>query len=171
MNAGTVARYLLGYLIGISVFALAAPFGIYRLAAFHPIPLPVGDAARLAVALILGCVGIIFGVWSNTALFFHGEGGPVDAFNMPISPRTKHLVVQGPYRYTRNPMVFGAFSVYIALAIYWNSLQAVVVLILCLIGATFYLKATEEKRLLKDFGEEFEEYRKRTPMIVPWRNA
>ena len=30
-----------------------------------------------------------------------------------------------------------------------------------------YLRKSEEKRLLKDFGDEYEEYKKKVPMIFP----
>jgi len=167
MNVRMLARHLAGYLTGLSIFAGAAPYGLYKLSTFHPIPLPAGPSARLAVALVLGIVGGLFALWSNAALLIRGEGGPTDAFNVAISPRTKHLVVSGPYRYSRNPMVFGAFSVYFALAVYWNSAQTLAALALLLAAAKFYLKATEEKRLLKDFGTEYLEYRENTPMILP----
>jgi len=65
-------------------------------------------------------------------------------------------------------MVFGAFSCYFALAIFRNSLQAVLVLILFFFVIRFYLQKTEEKRLWNDFGQEYEDYRKSTAMIVPW---
>jgi protein-S-isoprenylcysteine O-methyltransferase Ste14 len=37
-----------------------------------------------------------------------------------------------------------------------------------LFSIIFYLKSTGEKRLLQDFGQEYEEYRQQVPMIVPW---
>jgi len=168
VNSRTVARHVFGYLVGIFVFGLAIPYGLFNLAMNHPINLPIGYAARQALALILATIGIFFVLWSNAALLIQGKGGPTDAFNVAISPRTKRLVIRGPYRYTRNPMVFGALSIYFALTVYWDSLQAVLALITFCVIVRFYLRATEEKRLLKDFGQEFEHYRKTTSMIVPW---
>ena len=171
-----LARYLIGYLIGFCVFFLAIPYGLHAISrgfhAFETIPyltdLPLGGSARLACALIAGSIGLFFLLWSNAALIIQGKGGPTDAFNVAISPRTKHLVVGGPYRYTRNPMVFGAFSFYVALAVYWNSLPALMAPAAFSVAVRFYLRATEEKRLLRDFGKEYEEYRKTVAMIVPW---
>ena len=168
MNPKNVVRHFAGYLVGLSLFALAIPYGLLKLSSFHPIHLPIVNAARVALAAILGSIGIVFMLWSNSALLVLGKGGPTDAFNIAISPRTKYLVVRGPYRYTRNPMVFGAFSCYFALAIFRNSLQTVLALIAFFLVMRFLLQKTEEKRLLKDFGQEYEEYRTNTPMIVPW---
>ena len=168
MEPKTLARHLVGYAVGLSVFAGAIPYGLFRLSAVHPIHLPIGNSARLAIALLLAGTGLFFALWSNAALLIQGKGGPTAAFNVAISPRTKHLVVRGPYRHTRNPMVFGALSFYFALVVYWNSLQAFGALVLFSAAAGFYLKATEEQRLVRDFGREYEEYRRNTPMIMPW---
>ena len=162
-------RYLIGYLIGIFIFLWAIPWSLFSLSnGTYAFPLPIGDPIRFTCALLLGGIGAVFMTWSNAALLLQGRGGPTDAFNVAISPRTQHLVITGPYRFTRNPMVFGAFALYFALAIYWKSLLALVVLIGFYIAVHFYLRATEEKRLLRDFGQEYDAYRKQVPMIVPW---
>lgn len=171
MKLQTLARYVIGYILGITVFFAAIPCMIFAIgnrfdgAAWSS---PFGQPVQFVAPLILESIGIFFVLWSNAALLFKGRGGPTELFNVAISPRTKYLVVIGPYRYTRNPMVFGAFSCYFALAFLWNSLPAVIVSAVFFIIIRYYLKATEEKRLLKDFGQEYEEYRQRVPMIVPW---
>jgi protein-S-isoprenylcysteine O-methyltransferase Ste14 len=168
MELQRLGRYALGYLVGFSVFFLAIPYGLYKAANTFSGPGISNHPARLVVALPLGILGLGFALWSNVALLFRGKGGPTDLFNVAISPRTKHLVVTGPYRFTRNPMVFGALSFYLALAIYWNSLFALGIWAVFSSLIIFYLRAVEEKRLLKDFGSEYEDYRKQVPMIVPW---
>jgi protein-S-isoprenylcysteine O-methyltransferase Ste14 len=65
-------------------------------------------------------------------------------------------------------MLFGTFLIYLAIALAINSITAVV-----LIGAIFIFMLTvvvkmEEKRLLKDFGKQYEEYRKKVSMFIPW---
>jgi protein-S-isoprenylcysteine O-methyltransferase Ste14 len=165
-NLKPVERYLTGYIIGFSVFFLAFPYILYLVANLADFRI-VDHWARHIVAMPLLLLGLVFVVWSNIALVRSGKGGPTDLFNVAISPRTRHLVVTGPYEYTRNPMVFGAFSCYVALAIYLNSLSDIILLAFLLVAARFYLEETEERRLWKDFGKEFEEYRRRTPMILP----
>lgn len=168
MNTQTLPRYGLGFLVGFGTFMVAIPSGLYVLAQAFPGPDILNYPVRLVIALALGLMGLVFTVWSNAALFFKGKGGPTDFFNMPITPRTKHLVVTGPYRYTRNPMVFGVNACYAALAIYWNSLFALIIWAVWFSLVVFYLKSFEEKRLLQDFGQEYEEYRQRVSMIIPW---
>jgi protein-S-isoprenylcysteine O-methyltransferase Ste14 len=167
MELQTLGRYALGYLAGFSVFLLAIPYGLFKVAKMLDGPALASYPLRLVVALPLGIMGLFFALWSNLALLFQGQGGPTDLFNVAISPRTRHLVVTGPYRFTRNPMVFGMFSFYVALAVYWNSLPALGMLAAFLALITLYLKWFEEKRLLQDFGPEYEVYRQEVPMIVP----
>jgi len=168
MNPQTLPRYALGFLVGCGIFVVAIPYGLYQVAQAYPGPIILSYSTRLVIALALGLPGLAFALWSHAALLFQGQGGPTDLFNIAITPRTKHLVVTGPYRYTRNPMVFGVNACYAALALYWNSLLALGVWAVWVSLVVFYLKSIEEKRLLKDFGKEYEEYRQRAPMIVPW---
>ena len=37
----------------------------------------------------------------------HGKGNPFDAMGREIAPRTQYLMTNGPYRYSRNPMMMG----------------------------------------------------------------
>ncbi len=120
------------------------------------------------IAIPLLIVGVIFAIWSNIDLLRIGKGGPTDIFNIAISPRTKKLVISGPYRYTRNPMVFGMNSIYFAIAVYLNSLISLIFVILFLLVITIYLRLAEEKRLLKDFGNEYLEYKRNVSMIIPF---
>ena len=168
MDPRTLPRYGLGFLVGFGTFMVAIPYGLYELAQAFPGPDILNYHVRLVMALALGLTGLVFTLWSNTSLLFKGKGGPTDFFNLAITPRTQHLVVTGPYRYTRNPMVFGVNACYAALAIYWNSLIALITWAVWMSLVVFYLKSTEEKRLLQDFGKEYEEYRQRVPMIIPW---
>jgi len=123
---------------------------------------------RWIVIIILLVIGLIYGIWSVIIQNTIGQGGPVEVGNIEISPKTKNLVVSGPYKNTRNPMLFGTFLLYLAFALLINSITSVV-----LVGAIFVFMLTvvvkmEEKRLLKDFGNEYEEYRKKVSMFIPW---
>jgi protein-S-isoprenylcysteine O-methyltransferase Ste14 len=170
MKANIVARHILGYVFGTALFFFAIPFGLVGLAALDPLPsepFPAHAALRLIPSLPFLALGLFFVVWSNVFLFKIGKGGPADGFNIAISPRTKNLVVSGPYRLTRNPMVFGAFSTYIGLGILLLSPLVLGALVVCLGLSSLYLRCTEEKRLGKDFGDVYSAYRKNVPMIFP----
>lgn len=165
-------RYIIGYIVGIFIFAFLIPFLLYKLnnATNTLIGIKIINNINLQIIISIPflLIGLIFGIWSNIVLFKIGKGGPTDGFGVAITPRTKKLVIKGPYRYSRNPMVFGAFLLYFGLSIYLDSLICFMVLIIFIFLVIIYLKLTEEKRLLKDFGNEFIEYKNRVPMIVPF---
>jgi protein-S-isoprenylcysteine O-methyltransferase Ste14 len=93
---------------------------------------------------------------------------PAEGFGMAVSPRTEHLVVTGPYKWSRNPMVFGALTCYVALSLVWGTIAGLIIIGVLFPLAMLYIRRFEETRLLKDFGKVYEEYRKRVSMIVPW---
>ncbi len=165
-----VVRHIVGYLIGIALFFILIPWLFWHVAQYDALSAKlciVHSGWILFIETLLFFVGFVFIFWSNGALLAIGKGGPTDGFGVAVSPRTKHLVVLGPYKYTRNPMIFGAVCVYIGIGIH---LASVFVVALVVIGTPLfmvYVKSTEEKRLLRDFGEEYLEYKKRVPMFFP----
>jgi protein-S-isoprenylcysteine O-methyltransferase Ste14 len=166
-----IIRHLFGYIIGGTLFGYLIPFGIYKLSVFSNHFIRIGILENFIIRLLSGLlflIGLFFAFWSNIYLFGIGGGGPTDAFGVAVSPRTKHLVVEGPYRYSRNPMVFGAFSCYFALAVFFNSIISVAVVILFFCIMIIILKFSEEKRLLRDFGEQYVQYKQKVSMIIPW---
>ena len=172
MNTRTVMRHVAGFTVGGAIFALLVPLGLYYLSGivdrWFGLPTFAGISVRLIPAALIGAVGIVFVLWSNLFLVTRGEGGPAEGFGVAVSPRTEHLVVTGPYRWSRNPMVFGAFSCYTALAFFWGTIAGLIILAVFLPCAMLYIRRFEETRLLKDFGKEYEEYKKHVSMIVPW---
>ena len=163
---------ILGYMIGGSVFLVLLPYGLFR-ASVHldpliPVQLIPYSALRFIISIILFVVGLLFGIWSNIILYAKGKGGPVQFANVEISPKTQNLVETGPYRYTRNPMLFGACMFYYAVAIYLNSIIAFLLVTLFMTFMLILVKLIEEPRLRGDFGSEYEKYRRKVSMFIPW---
>jgi protein-S-isoprenylcysteine O-methyltransferase Ste14 len=171
MNKSDIKKHITGYILGSFVFLILIPFVIYLTSLISSVSLgfnaPPIKHINYSLATLLAVTGVIFAIWSNIDLLIVGKGGPADLFNISISPRSKKLITKGPYRYTRNPMVFGMNALYIALSIFLNSLSALLFCLIFLSVIILYLKLTEEKRLLKDFGDEYLEYKKRVSMIIP----
>jgi protein-S-isoprenylcysteine O-methyltransferase Ste14 len=172
MKKREIIKHIKGYAIGLLVFIIFIPALIYSIsqitAPLFKIPIFTFNFINYIIAIPLLIVGVIFAIWSNIDLFRIGKGGPTDIFNIAISPRTKKLVISGPYRYTRNPMVFGMNSIYFAIAVYLNSLISLIFVILFLSVIIIYLRLAEEKRLFKDFGIEYLEYKRNVSMIIPF---
>ncbi len=168
-----IIRHIAGYCIGMSIFILLIPFALIEISKIDLILLNISLIdnliLRIAVSLPIFLTAIYFIISSNIFLLKIGKGGPAEGFNIAISPKTKKLVINGPYRYTRNPMVFGAFSLYVSFAIFLNSLLCLISVFILVIIVFYYLILSEEKRLLKDFGKDYQDYKKNVPMLFPFK--
>jgi len=165
-------KMILGYLVGGLLVMVFMPSIIYVITSLfdrvYRVEVIQNAVIRWIILMILLVIGFAYGIWSVIIQNTVGQGGPVEIGNIEISPKTKNLVVSGPYKYTRNPMLFGTFLIYLAFALFMNSITAVV-----LVSAIFVFMLTvvvkmEERRLLKDFGKPYEEYRQKVSMFIPW---
>jgi protein-S-isoprenylcysteine O-methyltransferase Ste14 len=165
-------KMILGYLVGGLLVIVLVPSIFYIITSLfdsvYRIEIIQNTIIRWIIIIILLVIGLIFGIWSVIIQNTIGQGGPVEIGNIEISPKTKNLVVTGPYKYTRNPMLFGTLLIYLAFALFINSITFVV-----LVSAIFAFMLTvvvkmEELRLLNDFGNQYEEYRKKVSMFIPW---
>lgn len=166
-------REVIGYAVGAILVWALLPYGIYALSrlvdGLLALPAMLDSPTRSIIALPLAVLGIVFGLWSVIEQRTMGHGGPVQLGNVEISPKTRDLVVSGPYKYTRNPMLFGAVMIYLGFAIYLGSISAVLVVLAFAAFMLAVVVKSEERRLARDFGEAYEEYRENTSMFIPWR--
>ena len=94
-----------------------------------------------------------------------GKGNPFDAMGHEVAPRTKHLMTDGPYRLSRNPMLSGTFLYYVGIVLaFWNW-WALLVFVLVAVLMMFQVRS-EEKRLEADFGDEYLEYKRHTGRFI-----
>ncbi|MEW6110940.1 MAG: isoprenylcysteine carboxylmethyltransferase family protein [Thermodesulfobacteriota bacterium] len=151
-------------LLGTAVFFLVVPFLLF-LAGYviekHLIA-PRGRLLETVFALVCAIVGVVFAGWAVLTQVRIGKGTPV-----PIAPPQK-LIVTGPYRLCRNPIQLGANLYYLGVGTYFGSLGiGVLMFILGLILGSSYHRFVEERELALKFGAEYEEYKKRTPFLIP----
>jgi protein-S-isoprenylcysteine O-methyltransferase Ste14 len=155
------SRFRLG-LLGILFFGLLFFFLIpwvcvkidRRLSLSLPVFLiPIGIFIfPFAFVLLMECWRLFFSI---------GRGTPA-----PIAP-PKNLVTEGPYKYTRNPMVVGLFLALISLNFILRSPSFLIFLLLLLPLGILFIKLYEEKDLERKFGEVYIAYKKETPFLIP----
>ncbi|MFX1418167.1 MAG: methyltransferase family protein [Promethearchaeota archaeon] len=124
------------------------------------IPIPL----NIIIAIVIFTVGFFWALWSNFELFRIGKGSPV-----PLKgTQTINLVEKGPYKYTRNPMVFGYILIWLGLGFLFNSIfllfgfTSIITVLLIL-----FVKLWEEKNLEKRFGDSYLNYKRRVSFIIP----
>jgi len=165
-------KMILGYIVGGLLVLVTVPSIIYLITSLidnvYRVEIFRDPIIKWIIIIVLFIAGFTYGIWSLIVQNTVGEGGPVEIGNIEISPKTKNLVVSGPYKNTRNPMLFGAFLIYLAFAIIINSVTSVVIVCAIFVFMLTVVVKMEEKRLLKDFGDQYEEYRKKVSMFIPW---
>lgn len=157
-------KEIVGYVLGGLMFVLLIPTLMW-LASCRPDLLPV-SLPRMIIALILALLGLSLSIWSIVYMRRKGDGNPMDAFGHEVAPRTKHLMTTGPYRLSRNPMLSGSFIYYAGVCIWLWTWQALLVFTAFIIIMLLQVRS-EEKRLRKDFGEEYEAYCRQTGRFWP----
>ena len=115
---------------------------------------------RLYLAILVAFVGLSISIWSIVYMKRVGKGNPFDAMGHEVAPRTKHLMTEGPYRFSRNPMLSGTYLYYIGVLIALWSWWALAVFIVVAALMTLQVRS-EEKRLEADFGREYLDYKKK----------
>lgn len=113
-------------------------------------------AARVLCAVVLLCVGQ--GIAMAGMLAFRRAKTTVNPVQASLA---SSLVVQGVYRYTRNPMYVGLLLTLLAWAVFLANPIAVVWLVVFVLYITRFQIIPEERVLASLFGAEYEAYKHR----------
>lgn len=149
------------------IFLFLIPYTLLR-------PLPRLDAMLGIPSLFLGIgnyilggilmvIGAVFAWWSILAEVIRADGTP-----LPVMP-TQTLLVDGPFKYCRNPMIFGTFLAYLGVSFIAGSVSAAIAVLIFTALILLYIKKIEEKELAARFGQPYLDYKARTPFLVPGR--
>lgn len=124
-----------------------------------------GATAALPVLLGLALIATGAGFWLWTVRLFAGVGGGTLA---PWDP-PRRLVVEGPYRHVRNPMITAVLAVLLGEAALFGSPPLLIwfgfFLVLNYAGFRLY----EEPGLERRFGDKYRAYRRNVPRWLPRR--
>jgi len=118
-------------------------------------------AVLMLLGQLLALIALVAGILQTDAWQFLGFRQLVS--EKPDSPR---LVVSGFYRCVRHPLyTAGLIFIWLQPEMTANRLALNIGLSACLVVGALY----EERKLIKEFGQAYQEYRERTPMLIPWR--
>lgn len=159
-------KQVLGYLLGFSIFIIGIPALMWWVAGMPVVyDIPVG---RIYLGTLVGLAGLTTSIWSIIYMKRVGKGNPFDAMGHEVAPRTRHLMTEGPYRLSRNPMLSGTYLYYIGVIIaLWNGWSLLVFIIVA--GLMTLQVRSEERRLEADFGDDYVDYKKRTGRFITFK--
>lgn len=116
------------------------------------------DLLPVVLARVLG--GAVFVASGLLAHFAHLAFKRVGTNVLPTQPSTA-IAVDGPYRYSRNPLYLAAIGVYLAVTLWVNGLAPLVLLPLVVWGLHHGVVLREEAYLDAKFGSAYSSYRSR----------
>jgi protein-S-isoprenylcysteine O-methyltransferase Ste14 len=116
---------------------------------FLPTDLPAGWLGGLVFVLALALFA-----WAIVTITKAGT-------NVPTNRPTTTIVESGPYRFTRNPIYLGMFLGLIGLAIAFDNLWLLLMLVPFALVIRYGVVAREEAYLERKFGEVYRAYRSR----------
>ena len=129
---------------------------------FSPI-LPMPKAAELLLA-VLTVASAVFSVWLvNASVRRLGKQWAVAARLV----EGHKLITDGPYGLVRNPIYAGMFGMLIATGLAVGRWSTLLIAILVFALGTYIRIRIEERLLRGHFGNEFDEYTRRVPAVIP----
>jgi protein-S-isoprenylcysteine O-methyltransferase Ste14 len=133
-------------------------------------------AAAVLLLPVVATVGIpALIVWQSGATFgpLAFVGVPLIALGLAPWDPTTRLVVRGPYRYVRNPMISGVLFILLGEAALFNSIPLLVWSAAFFAVNAVYFPLVEEPGLARRFGDDYERYKANVPRWLPrmrpWR--
>lgn len=110
---------------------------------------------------ILVLIGVFYSIWSIISQLTQAQRTP-----LPVMA-TQKLLVNGPFKQSRNPMGFGLTVLYFGVGIIVSAFSTIIVVLFFFLALIFYIKVVEEKELELRFGKDYVEYKNSTPFIIP----
>lgn len=139
--------FVLGYFLGVGLEKIVFPHKQLSAATAHAIWI-CGAVVFLVGAIIAGWGLILFHRARTTTT-------PGKA--------SKTLVMQGPYRFTRNPMYVGLTLAYLGEMGLLVQIAPLIPLLLVIAYVQWTVIPVEEKKLCEVFGDEYVQYQSRVP--------
>lgn len=158
-------RHLISVLLFPVTVTVVVPALLVRWPGVWPSDLGFALAVTLAVAgTLLMAVGLGLVVWTVTLFHRVGEGtlGLGSVMGEPV-----HLVVHGPYRHVRNPMISGVLCILLGEAAVTASGSLLAWFAIFLAFQATAIRFWEEPHLIERYGREYLTYRDNVPRWIP----
>jgi protein-S-isoprenylcysteine O-methyltransferase Ste14 len=158
-------RHVLSFLLAPVTMTLVIPTLIVVSSDTRPPDLdsPLGIALTTTGGLLIaGGVAMLF--WTVYLFDRVGKGtlGVGEVMGQPVN-----LVVNGPYRHVRNPMISGVLAILLGEAAVVGSGWLLLWFATFFVGLATFIQLWEEPHLATRFGDEYVDYRRNVPRWIP----
>ncbi len=119
-----------------------------------PLPFLPADVPAGGLGVLVFVVALALATWAIVTMTKAGS-------NVPTNRPTTTIVESGPYRFTRNPIYLGMFGGLIGLAIAFDTLWLLLMLVPFALVIRYGVVAREEAYLERKFGDLYRGYRLR----------
>ena len=113
------------------------------------------------LALLLLAAGLSLLAWT-ISLFFRRGHGTLAPWDPP-----EHLVITGPYRFVRNPMITGVVTALAGEALLFESVSLGAWCLVFFAVSALHFPLVEEPGLRRRFGDEYSRYCAHVPRWIP----
>ncbi|MFX1292110.1 MAG: methyltransferase family protein [Promethearchaeota archaeon] len=151
-------KYSLGSIIFTTIFTTAFIIQIIMMFIFYN---ELGITFLAHIGWIVWVFSLYFGLISFRTF---KKRGNVEKGKMYVY--TNKLVTKGPYAIIRHPQYLGGILFTITISL-WTQMLLSVVLSIIIIILTYQWTYSEDKNLIKKFGEEYEKYKEKVPRLNP----
>lgn len=118
-----------------------------------------GYFAFLAIPFYI--IGTLIIIWCSVDMIQKGKGTPAH-----LDP-PKKLIINGLYRYTRNPIYLGALFVLLAYVLWFGSGLMILYFLFFVLAYQILITLIEEPVLKNTFGQDYEKYCQKVPRWIP----
>ena len=116
---------------------------------------------RFWIGLVVAAIGLVIAVWTVRLFLTVGKGTPA-----PWAP-PQRLVVRGPYRYVRNPMITGVLFMLAGESLILGSWPVAGWMVGFFLLSSLYFVLVEEPGLERRLGEDYRRYKANVPRWIP----
>jgi methanethiol S-methyltransferase len=168
----TRAGVLQAFIIAFYAEMYGFPLTIYFLARYFGLDLAWTEGGNLWAQLFGTPVAHVVAMVIGYTIVFAGATLVAEGWRrIHQARRQNRLMTDGVYARVRHPQYTGLFLIVFGEGIvHWPTIVSVVVFPVIVIAYTM-LARREERQMVEQFGDEYREYQRRVPMLIPRREG
>ena len=166
-NKGTQIGKILGLISGWGFFLFwtgiwisPQPRFVVPLFANLPASIPFVGFSIPLFNFVLSLPFIVLGAWFGIA------GVKQTTLKVAETHKTEKIVTTGVYSIVRHPQYLGGLLAHVGVSFLLSALYSLLVTPLIVV-IVYLLSKKEEEELIKEFGKEYNDYKKKVPMLLP----